>query len=177
MIPAYAASLSNSSAIFPAASGMKNFADAADSFQRGAKLDDRNWINWGNLGDALYWSPSRRAEAANAYHTAISLARAKLEVNPRDANSWAIVASYHAMLGDRAQAQDSLRRALTLAPGDPDVAFRAAIVYIHSGDTERCLAWLKKAVDEGFSRPSIRDLPDFDPLQRNPKFHELVAGS
>jgi tetratricopeptide (TPR) repeat protein len=105
------------------------------------------------------------------------LASAKLEINPRDANIWAMVASYYAMLDDRAEAQESLQRALNIAPGDPDVAFRAAIIYMHAGDTDRCLAWLKKAAAEGFSRTSIRDLPDFDPLQENPTFRALVAGN
>jgi eukaryotic-like serine/threonine-protein kinase len=154
---------------------LRHFAEAADSFQQGVKLDDRRWINWGNLGDALYWIPGRRSEAAIPYHTAISLASAKLEINPRDANIWAMVASYYAMLDDRAQAQESLQRALNIAPGDPDVAFRAAIVYMHAGDTDRCLEWLKKAMDEGFSRSSIRDLPDFDSLQGNPKFQALLV--
>ena len=156
---------------------LRRFADAADSFQQGVKLDDRYWVNWGNLGDALYWTPGRRSEAAAAYRSAISLAQAKLDVNPRDADTRAIVASYYAMLGDRKQALKSLQEALELAPKDPDVAFRAAIVYMHAGDTERCLAWIKTAVDEGISRPSIRDLPDFDPLQSNPKFRALVVGS
>ena len=156
---------------------LRQFSKAADSYQQGVKLDDRNWINWGNLGDALYWSPGRRAEATTPYRTAISLARAKLEVNPRDGDGWAFVASYYAMLGDRPQAQESLQRAISVTPTDPDVAFRAAIVYMHAGDTERCLEWLKKAVDEGFSRPSIRDLPDFDPLRGNATFRALVAGN
>jgi len=156
---------------------LRHFAEAADSFQQGVKLDARNWSNWGNLGDALYWIPARRSEAATPYHTAISLARAKLEINPRDANIWAMVASYYAMLDDRAAAHESLQRALNIAPADPDVAFRAAIVYMHAGDTDRCLTWLSKAAAEGFSRPSIRDLPDFDALHGNPTFQALVAGS
>src|SRR5208283_5317361 len=106
---------------------------------------DQYWINWGNLGDALYWIPSRRSEAATPYRTAISLARAKLEVNSRDANVWAGVACYYAMLDDRAQALESLQRALEIAPRDPDVMFRAAIIYNHFGDTDHCLAWLKQA--------------------------------
>jgi len=155
---------------------LRRFAEAAETFQQGAKLDDRNWTNWGNLGDALYWIPGRRQEAAKPYHTAISLARGQLEADPRDADTWAMVAAYYAMLDDKAHALESIQRALEGAPGDPEVAFRAAIVYNHFGDTDRSLAWLKKAVDAGFSRSSIRDLPDFDSLQGNAAFRALMAG-
>jgi eukaryotic-like serine/threonine-protein kinase len=156
---------------------LRRFADAAESFQQAAKFDDRNWINWGNLGDALYWTLGRRQEAKKPYQTAILLASAKLEVNPRDANTLAGVACYYAMLDNKAQAEEILQRALEVAPGDPDVMFRAGIVYNHFGDSDRTLAWLKKAVDHGFSRSSIRDLPDFDPLKGNPQFRALVVGN
>jgi len=156
---------------------LRRYADAADSFQEGARLDERSWFNWGNLGDALYWVPGRRSEAVKAYHTAISLAQAKLEVNPRDASTWATVAGYYAMLDDRRHAMESLQRAVEIAPKDPDVTFRAAIVYKHFGDTSRCLDWLRKAIAAGVSRSSIRDLPDFDALQGNPEFQMLVAGN
>jgi serine/threonine-protein kinase len=155
---------------------LRRFADAAESFQQAAKLDDRNWINWGNLGDALYWTPGRRQDAKKPYQTAILLARGTLEVNPRDADTWAMVAGYYAMLDDKAQAQQTLQRALETAASDPDVMFRAAIVYNHFGEKDRSLAWLKKAVDAGFSRSSIRDLPDFDSLKGNQTFQALVNG-
>ena len=155
---------------------LRRFADAAENFQEGANLDERNWMNWGNLADALYWTPGRRPEASSAYRKAITLAQAELELNPRDATAWFLTASYCAMLDDKTQALDSLQRALEIAPADPEVAFRAAIVYNHFGDTERALSWLKKAVDAGFSRSSIRDLPDFDTLQGNPSFRALIAG-
>jgi len=156
---------------------LHRFADAAQSFEQGTRLDDRNSTNWGNLGDALYWTPGRRSEAAAAYKKAITLVRAQLEVNPRDATLWVMAADYYAMLDQKAQALDSLQRAVEVAPADPDVAFRAAIVYNHFGDTNRSLVWLKKAVDAGFSRSSIRDLPDFDALQGNPRFRALIASN
>jgi len=155
---------------------LKRFGDAAENFQQAAKLDSRNYISWGNLGDALYWTPGRRQEARKAYQTAISLAKAKLDVNPRDANTLAIVAVYYAMTDDKAKAQESLERALKIAPNDPDVMFRAGLVYNHFGETDRSLTWLKKAVDAGVSRSSIRDLPDFDSLKGDPKFEALTGG-
>ncbi len=42
--------------------------------RKGPGLDDKDFMNWGNLGDALYWSPDRRPESAAAYKRAIELA-------------------------------------------------------------------------------------------------------
>ncbi len=64
----------------------RRFADATQMYKQGLELDDRDSLIWGNLGDALYWTPGRRLEAAAAYRKAISLAATKLQVNPRDAN-------------------------------------------------------------------------------------------
>ena len=80
--------------------GLRNYAKAAESYQQGVKLDDHYGINWGNLGDALYWIPSRRAEAFAAYRKAIAMAKERLQINPRDADTWAIMGAYYAMLGD-----------------------------------------------------------------------------
>ena len=51
------------------------------------------------------------------------------------------MAVYSAMLGDRHAALESLQKALKLAPKDPDVMFRAALVYNQFGD-ERQTLWI-----------------------------------
>lgn len=153
----------------------RKFADAAQMYKQGLTLDDHDSLIWGNLGDALYWAPGRRPEAATAYRKAISLATAKLQINPRDANLLAFVATYNAMIGDKVAAMSDLQRAMGLAPSDADVRFRAALVYNHFGDTERTLSSLEKAVAAGYPAAAIRDTPDFDPLRGNPRVQALLA--
>ena len=101
--------------------------------------------------------------AAKPYHTAISLARGKLEVNPRDADAWAMVAAYYAMLDDKAHALESLQRALESAPGDPDVAFGprsfttiSATPTIRWPVEESSRCWVFPLQHSGHSRISIR---------------------
>jgi tetratricopeptide (TPR) repeat protein/tRNA A-37 threonylcarbamoyl transferase component Bud32 len=155
----------------------RKFADAAQMYKQGLNLDDRDSLIWGNLGDALYWTPGRRSEAAAAYRKAISLATAKLQVNPRDANLLAFMATYQAMIGDKAAAMADLLRALELAPADADVRFRAALVYNHFGDVERTLSSLEKAVAVGYPAAAIRDTPDFDHLRGNQRVQALLGKS
>ena len=154
---------------------MHHFAEAAESFHHGTELNDRNWYNWGNLGDALYWTPGRRQEAVPAYEKAITLAQAQQELNPRDAIARAMMAQYFAMLNRRPQALDSLHSALEIEPANPEVLFRAALIYNHFGDTENSLGWLRKAIEAGFSPSTARDFPDFESLQSNQTFRELIS--
>lgn len=153
---------------------MRRYDDSADSLQHALKIDDKDWLNWGNLGDALYQIPARRADATAAYHKAIELANARLEVNPRDASLLAFAADYHAMLDEEIKAREQLSRALENSPTDADVLFRAAILNNHFGDAEKTLGFLDKAVAAGYSRIVIRDTPDFEHLKSDPRFRALL---
>jgi hypothetical protein len=67
-----------------------------------------------------------------------------------------------------------MQRALAAAPTDPDVRFRAAILFNHFGDDENTLKSLKQAADFGFSRNVIRDTPDFDHLKNDARLRALL---
>jgi tetratricopeptide (TPR) repeat protein len=154
---------------------LHDFANAADTFAQAVKLDEKDWQNQGNLGDALYQIPSRKPEALQAYKRAIELANSKIEVNSRDALALSCVADYNAILGNKAVALADLQRALAAAPKDPDVRFRAAILYNHFGDTESTLKSLKEAADLGYPRNVVRDTPDFDHLKNDARVRALLG--
>ena len=154
----------------------RRYSDAILAFDNARVLDKQDYMNWGNLGDALYWSPDRRKESAAAYKQAIELGVGRLQVNPKDATVRAFVADYYAMLGDKQAATTEIGRAVSEAPQDPDVLFRASLVYNQFGDEAATLDWLKKAAAANFSRTTIRDSPDFDHLRLNPAFQAIIAG-
>jgi serine/threonine protein kinase/tetratricopeptide (TPR) repeat protein len=156
---------------------MQRYQDSAENLQQALKIDDKDWLNWGNLGDALYEIPSRRRDALSAYRKAIELARARLEVNPNDSFSLAFAADYYAMVDQEQQAREHLARALKIAPTDADVLFRAAILHNHFGDTDKTVEFLSKSVAAGYSRTVIRDTPDFDHLKDDPHFRALLPKS
>jgi tetratricopeptide (TPR) repeat protein len=156
---------------------LHDFANAADTFAQAVKLDEKDWQNQGNLGDALYQIPSRRPEALQAYKKAIELANSRLEVNSRDALALSCVADYNAILGNKAAALADLQRALAAAPKDADVRFRAAILYNHFGDTESTVKFLKEGLDLGYPRNVVRDTPDFDHLKDDARVRALLSGN
>jgi len=156
---------------------MRRYAESATDFERAAKLDPKSYELWGNLGDAYYWTPGRRAEAAAAYSTAVSLGEENLRHNPHDAQLLAYLGQYHAMRGERKAALDKIAAALRLQPKSPDLLFNAGIVYQQVGDTNRALDALEKAASLGISPEMLRDTPNFDVLNNEPRFLALTHGS
>jgi tetratricopeptide (TPR) repeat protein len=156
---------------------MRRYQESAENLELALKIDDKDWLNWGNLGDTLYQIPSRRGDALSAYRKAIELARARLEVNPKDSLALAFTADYYAMVDEEPQAREQMARALEIAPTDADVLFRAAILNNHFGVTAKTLQFLSKSVAAGYSRTVIRDTPDFDHLKDDAQFQALLPKS
>jgi tetratricopeptide (TPR) repeat protein len=156
---------------------MRRYQDSVDNLQQALKIDDKDWLNWGNLGDTLYQIPARRTDSLAAYEKAIQLAGTRLQVNPKDSFALAFTADYYAMLDQDSQARAQITKALEIAPVDADVLFRAAILYNHFGDKEKTLEYLTKSVAAGYSRTVIRDTPDFDHLKNEPPLRKLLPES
>ncbi len=156
---------------------MRKFDEAARNFKAGLEFEKNNWLSWGNLGDAYYWAPGKRLQAGDAYREAIRLAEEKLHVNPRDGRLWAYRATYLAMLDKKGEAIESLQRALSFSPKDPDVQFRAALVYNHFDDAEHTLQRLQYALASGAATSWFRDTPDFDHLRTDARFQAILRGT
>jgi eukaryotic-like serine/threonine-protein kinase len=156
---------------------LRRYEDAALAYQKALLFNNKDFVVWWNLGDATYRIPSRRQDAAQAYHQAIALAQKALEVNAHDAYALSVIAICEAMLGEKAQALGALDRALSQTSEDPELRFRAAVVYIQLGDRTQALASLEKAVASGYSRKTIRDSPNFDSLQTEPRFIRLLGSN
>ena len=156
---------------------MRRYAESAVNFEEAVKVDQKNYMVWGNLGDAYYWTPGKRSEASAAYRTAIALGKEKMLLNPRDAQLLSSLAMYYAMQGERKAALDSIDASLRLQPNSPGMLFNAGIVFEQLGDTKHALDALERAVSLGVSPEMLRDTPNFDALRGNPRFVKLIHGN
>lgn len=154
---------------------LREFAQATSAYEQAVKLEPSQAPLWWNLGDGYYWTPGRRSQAAGAYQHAISIAQSNLRVNPQDAYILGILAICHAMLEDKKPALEALQAGLRLSPDDPEIRFKAALVYKHLGDLPQSLSWLDKAASVGFSKSIIRDTPDFDDLRGDARFQKWLV--
>ncbi len=153
---------------------LQRYQDAARAYEKAVKLAPANYLMWGNLADAYYWAPELRDQAPGAYRKAISIGEESLKVNPRGYYLLGHMAYYHAMLNERGPALGYLQQALKLAPGDPDLRFKAALVYNQLGETGRALEWLVQALTAGFSPAIVRDTPNLKNLLGTSRMQELV---
>jgi tetratricopeptide (TPR) repeat protein len=153
---------------------MRRYSESASNFEEAVKLDPKNYLFWGNLGDAYYWAPGRRREATEAYERAINLGEERRRINPNDAQLLSSLAMYHAMRNEKKPALDKLDAALRRQPNSPDILLNAGIAYQQLGDINRALDVLEKAVSLGVSPETLRDTPNFDALKDNPRFVGLI---
>ncbi|MGH9457489.1 MAG: tetratricopeptide repeat protein, partial [Thermoanaerobaculia bacterium] len=181
-----AASFQRAIEVAPAAPGFSNlgtclyylhrFDEARAAFEKAVELAPADFRLWLNLADAYRWT-GQPDEEREARDKGIELARRSLEINPNDpATHGQLVLSY-ALLGSEAQARRHLDRALSLAPDNPNVLIKAAILAEWEGDSAKALDWITRAVAAGYSKPMLANDPELRDLRGHPSFQKLIAPS
>jgi len=151
----------------------RRFGDAARNYEAALKINGDDPDLWGNLADAYQFS-GQKAKGTDARQRQLGLLQAQLQVNPKDAERQADIASCYASLGDKQNAVAHLARSLELGHGDKDLLFNAAVVYNDLGETGEALEWLQKSFTAGYSPSIVRDSPEFDNLRSNPQFQQIL---
>ena len=149
------------------------YSKAAEAFRQALAMNRNNFVVWGNLGSALYWS-GQDGEAKIAYQEARVRAEERLKVDPRNPTVLMRLAEYNGALGSTAASQDYLRRALSVAPDDPDVLFKAAVVYEYTlKRRDDALLMLERAIHRKYSWKEIDQSPSLSELRKDPRFTKL----
>jgi serine/threonine protein kinase/tetratricopeptide (TPR) repeat protein len=155
---------------------MHRFHESALAYEKAVQSNDKDYLMWGNLGEA-YYLDGERPKALAAFEKGIAIAKDGLAVNNRDPELLDALARYSAMVGDRANALAYLARLLQQSKSDKDVLFSAAVTYNHVGDKGLALEWLGKALRAGYSPEMVRRQPDLDNLHGDPRFEDLLKSA
>ena len=156
---------------------LHRFADAVEAYEEAVKLDARDRVAWGDLGDAYYWIPERREESAAAYRKAVLLGEEEVRVNPKNTTVRSYLAFYYAMLREKQLASSNLARTLASGDGNAEVLLNAALTYNQLGDSSKAVAWLQKALQKGLPAAQARNHPNLDNLKSNRKLQDLLHQS
>jgi serine/threonine-protein kinase len=149
------------------------FADAATTYEAAIRLDAKAPLLHGNLGDA-YLRLNRKADAAREFTTARELALAALLINDKDARSMSRAAVFEAKLGLKQEASTRAAKAVALAPRDPDVQFKRAVVASLIGDRTTALQALDQALTLGSKASDAKNDYDFAAIKDSPEFIALL---
>jgi tetratricopeptide (TPR) repeat protein/tRNA A-37 threonylcarbamoyl transferase component Bud32/TolB-like protein len=153
------------------------YADAARMYVQALELETGDYKVWGHLADSYYWSPGEREKAKENFEEAVRLAEVCLREDPEDAEILSNLASYHAMLGHRADAESLLTLAIGQEPADHGVMLHIAETCEHLGQRERALEWVRKALDGGAPLLKVERYPGLRGLRSDPRFRSWREGS
>jgi tetratricopeptide (TPR) repeat protein len=152
------------------------YRDAAYAFERAAGLVPKRQVIWLNLGDAYRWIPGADAKAAMAYDEAIRLAKSDLQLNPADNVTRSRLAACLAKRGDFKTAGHEISLAISGDPKNSNVMYNAGIVANARGEKHSAAQYLKRAVDQGYSRTEIERDPEFSMLRESEYYKSEFPG-
>jgi serine/threonine-protein kinase len=150
-----------------------HYPEAVDAYRKALELRPNLASLYRNVGDA-YLKMGKVAEARAEYQKAIERTEADLAVNPNSARSIAALAVYLAKAGRAKEANQRIAIALTMAPEDVSVRFRAAVVSSLNGDNAQALDRIADLLERGYSLAAVRDEEDFANLHGTQRFTELT---
>ena len=153
------------------------YAEAIEWLERASRDRPGDYRVWGDLGDAYRSVKGRDQDAASAYARAIKLARERLSLNPNDATAHSYLAVFLAKTGNPREGVVQIQAALALDEKDADFLFDAAVVAVLDGRQQDAIAWIRRAVDAGYSRAIVAREPEFSGLRDDPQFQELVRSA
>lgn len=153
----------------------QRYADAVPIMEKLVAGGTKDYLIWGNLGDAYRWTPGDAEKAAGAYQRAIELAAQRVGVNPRDGEALISLALYRAKTGQDAQAVRDMEKALTYAADEKNVLFNAAVVCELTGRRARALGYIGKAISGGYSLNEIAAEPELGKLRQDPLYEAAVS--
>ena len=149
-------------------------ADAATYYERAVALDPKDYLYLLNLGDCNR-RLGRHIASLASYRTAMALAKAELQENPRSGLTRAYFAYFAARLGDRLRAGDEIRQAMELSPGDNMVVRKAVLTYEALGQRDNAIQSLRGATADVLQE--LDRHPDLADLRQDPSFQQLVTKS
>jgi Flp pilus assembly protein TadD len=151
-----------------------HYGEAVSSLETASRAAPNDYRIWGNLGDAYHAARAPKGRADEAFTRSITLARAQLRLNPKDAAAKSYLATSLAKTGHIAEAAAPMREALALEEKNPNILSDAAIVAALSGRTDEALSLLRKAVDAGYCPAIIAHQPEFETLRNRREFREVI---
>jgi serine/threonine protein kinase/TolA-binding protein len=151
------------------------FDKAVELFSKASELRPEDYQAPRLMTQALVSMKASREEIEAAARKTLQIIEGRIELNPDDARAFYCGACSLIELGQRERGLEWGRRALSIDPGDPLIAYNVACVFSVAGEHEEAMDLLEKAVDNGFGyKEWIEHDSDFAPLRAHPRYQALL---
>ena len=150
------------------------YPEAVQAFEKAVAVAPEDSSLWLNLGDGLSRVSGRAQESRGAYESAVRTGRRAVAINPRSAETRAIVAAGLARTGQPGEARAEAARALALEPGNPNVLLLTAVVSTLGGRTDEAISRLELGLRNGLGQAEVETEPEFARLARDPRLRGIL---
>ncbi len=147
----------------------QKFSDAADAVEKALKINDKDFLVWGNLAIA-YEGLKDKDKAAKAWDRELELLEQTAQTSARDPVVQADLGLLYAKKKMREKAISHIQSALVLAPDDANVLEAVGEAYEDLGDRGQALQNIKKSLQKGNSLSNLKSVPDLQSLLSDPSF-------
>jgi serine/threonine-protein kinase len=151
------------------------YSEAVPVMEHLVQQGTKDYMVWGNLGDAYRWAPGMRAKSLPAYRKAMEYANQALAVNHSDPGALSSLSLYQAKSGDLHAAITDSTRSLEAAPEASNILFNAAVVQELAGNRDSALKYLAMAAKQGYSRNEIQAEPELSKLRDDKRYASLIV--
>jgi tetratricopeptide (TPR) repeat protein len=151
------------------------YKDAALMYERALELQDTDYSVWGYLAGAYRQSAADSLKIIFALRKAKLLAEEQLKINPVDPLVLSNIASYCTELNLPDSALAIIKKVELLNPKDVNVMILIGEVYEQLGKRDKALAWIKKAIDNGYSVEELNHIPELKNLRADNRFEQIIT--
>jgi tetratricopeptide (TPR) repeat protein len=150
-------------------------AEAAGYFDRAASLREDDFQAAG-LAATLYRGLARTEDMIRAANRCVDAAKRAIAVNPGDSRALQLGALALLNIGESAMSKEWADRAIEVDPNEISTLYNIACLFTATGEPDKALDLLERAVDLGWSRPEwLRQDPDLVPLRGDPRYLQLLS--
>lgn len=147
----------------------QKYAEAADAVEKALKLNDKDYLVWGNLAIA-YENIHENEKANQARERELALLEQAAQQSPRDAVLQSVLSFLYAKKKMREKAVSHIQSALALAPEDANVLDNVGEAYEELGDRKQALQYIEKSIQKGYSLEALKNTPNLKNLLSDPNF-------
>jgi adenylate cyclase len=151
------------------------FEQAAEMYLKATRVSPTDYQPVIFLAQA-YASLNRKHDEMKARLASLDLIERHLKMNPHDTRALCVAANQLSNVGEMEKGMEMAEQALAREENEPLVLYNIACFFAMSGDSDRALELLERAVESGWGdRAWLETDSDLDMLRENPRFKALLG--